>query len=172
MSDSTVLAAIVTGIASIIVALIAVLLARRKKPSDDGGSISNTKVTAGRDAFVVARDLHIQQTQERFISRTGGQVIIDVSKEVIEDEALRQKWSSFDARFLSDCVKDSPRGQAFDGVAFQAYKTPQNDALFSLGVKVYGACCKRIDDESNSDYVAFNKLAQIYLSARAALRQS
>ena len=172
MSDSAVLAAIVAAIASIIVALIAALVVRRKKPSDDGGSISNSKVTAGRDAFVVARDLHIQQMQEKFISKTGGQIIIAVSKEVIQDEALRQKWSSFDARFLSDCVKDTPRGEAFDGIAFQAYKTPQNDALFSVGVKVYSACCKRINDESNSDYVAFNKVAQIYLSARAMLRQS
>lgn len=170
-ASGTVIASVIAGVASIIVALITVLWTRGKKSGDGGVSISNTKITARDNAFIMAGDLHVQYLEERFISRNGGRLIIAVSKEVIPNEVLRQEWSSFDAKFLKECVKDTPRGEIFDGETFQAYRRPQNDEMFSLGVKVYTACCKRINDESDSDYAAFNRIAQIYLSARMVLRQ-
>ena len=170
-ANATVIAAIIAAVASIIVALTTALLLRKKKSAGEARSISDTKVTAGRDAVVATGDVHVQYLQERFISRAGGRLIIAVSQEVIPNEAPRQEWSSFDAKFLKECVQDTPRGEIFDGEAFQAYRKPENDQMFSLGVKVYTECCKRINDESDSDYVAFNRIAQIYLSARIALRQ-
>lgn len=165
-ATATVIAAIVAAVAAIVV-----MLVRQRRSGGHSRSISSTNVTAGGDAYVTAGDLHIQYLEERFISRSGGRLIVAVSKEVIQNEELRQKWSSFDAKFLQDCVKDTPRGEIFDGKAFLTYKTLKNDEMFSLGVKVYTACCNRINDESDSDYVAFNRIAQIYLSARMVLRQ-
>ena len=128
-ANATVIAAGIAGVASIIVALITVLRVRKKKPGDQGRSISNTNITAGGNAFVAAGDVHVQYLQERFISRTGGHLIIAVSKTVIPNEVLRQKWSSFDAKFLKECVQDTPRGEVFDSEAFQAYKTARGEPV-------------------------------------------
>jgi hypothetical protein len=173
--DNTVIVAIIGAIGVILAAAIPIWLKRRKKPDPANGSINMQigSVTSGGDTVIAGRDAIVIQQQileDRFISKKGGKLIIDVSREVIQDEALRLSWSSFDAKFLAKCIQDTPRGHAFDGEAFQVFRKPESDQMFSLGVKVYTACCKKIGDKSDPDYMAFNQIAQIYLSARMILR--
>ena len=173
--DTTIIVAIIGAGATIIAALIGLLIKRKQgarnkfPPRTQFGNI-----TAGRDAVVAGRDAVFVQQQfleERFISKQGARLVSEVSKSIISDEHLRFEWSSFDAKFLYHCIKDTPRGMVFDGEAFQAFRKPENDQMFGVGVEVYAECCKRIGNQSDKDYIAFNKIAQIYLSARMVLRQ-
>lgn len=172
--DTTVIVAIIGAIGVVAAAVLRILLKKRKGGDQPSTNVKIGKVQAGHDAIVAAGDAIVFQQQyleQRFMSRNGAKLVIDVSKDVIKDEGLRQAWSSFDAKFLYKCIKDTPRGMIFDGEAFQEFRKPENDKLFGLGVEVYTACCKVINDEKNEDYKAFNRIAQIYLSARMVLSQ-
>jgi len=169
---TTVIVAIIGAIGVVAAAVLPILLKKRKGEDQPSQRVKFGNVQAGHDAIVTAGDAIVFQQQyleQRFMSRKGAKLVIDISKDVITDEGLRQTWSSFDAKFLYKCIKDTPRGVIFDGEAFQEFRKPENDKLFELGVKVYTACCKVINDEKNEDYEAFNRIAQIYLSARMVL---
>ena len=175
--DNKIIVALIAAIGAILAAVIPILIKRHKSQNSKSisANINVGNVHSGGDSVIAGGDaLVIQQKvlEDRFISRKGGKLIIDVSREVISDEQLRQRWSSFDAKFLANCIKDTPRGIAFDGETFQEFRKSENDQMFSLGVLVYTACCKKVADKSNPDYVAFNKISQIYLSARMVLRDA
>lgn len=175
--DKTVVVAIIGGIAVVIAAVIAAIAGLLKKPNPEpkphpGVHISDVK--AGGDANIFTGDdaVFVQQQflEDKFMSKQGTRIVIQAEK-IIPDEKLRSSWSSFDVKFLSKCIKETPRGWAFDGEAFQAFRKPENDLMFGLGVRVYNESQRLIDDKTNSDYIAFNRLAQIYLEARFTLRQ-
>jgi hypothetical protein len=175
--DDTVIVAIIGAIGVILGAAIPIWIKHRKKPDPANGSIKMRvgSVTSGGDSIIAGRDAIVIQQQileDRFISKKGGKLIIETSREVIQDVELRLRWSSFDAKFLMKCIKDTPKGTVFDGEAFQEFRLPESDQMFSLGVKVYTACCRKISDKSAPDFMAFNRISQIYLNARMALRGS
>jgi hypothetical protein len=171
--DPAIIAAIIGLVGAIVVAIIAARWKKPNKPAERGEAVTVGNVNAGRDAIVAGRGAIVVQQQiheTRFISKDGAKLITQVSKEIIRDEQLRWRWSSFDVEVLGQCIKDTPRGITFDGAAFKAFKKPENDELFDLGVRIYLECCKRIGDQTNSDYNAFNKIAQIYVTASYLLR--
>jgi len=172
--DTTIIVAIIAAIGAIAAAVLPMLLKKRKEENQPSSTVQVGNVQAGHDVIVTSGDATVIQQQyleQRFMSHEGARLVIDVSKKVIRDEGLRQTWSSFDAKFLYKCIKDTPRGMVFDGEAIQEFRKTENNKLFGLGVEVYTACCKAINDENNEDYKAFNRIAQIYLSARMVLRQ-
>lgn len=172
--DSTVIAAIVAAIAAMAVALIGGLLKRKRDAQN--AQTSSTKfgnITAGRDAVVAGRDAILVQQQsvkERFFSRNGAQLVSQVAKDVIPDEQVRFRWSSFDVQFLDRCIKDSHRGWTFNGEASKEFQQLENDGLFALSVDVYTECCRRIGDRDDKDYKAFNRIADIYWNMRKVIR--
>lgn len=172
--DKTILVAIIGAVGAVFAAMIPILIKKRSRDKRASPSIKFGNVQAGRDAIVAAGNAMVLQQQfleQRFISSNGAKLVIEISKKVIPNEVLRREWSSFDAKFLYRCIKDTPRGMVFDGEAFQEFRKLENDKLFGLGVEVYTACCKAIGDEKSNDYMAFNRIAQIYLSARMVLHQ-
>ncbi len=172
--DSRIIVALIAAVATIAAALIAALVKRSGSGGKPSTSTGFSNISAGRDAVVAGGDAFVVQQvrEDRFISKDGGRLITQVSKEVITDEDLRQRWNSFDAKFLARCVKDTPRGMVFDSDAFQEFNTPEYDQMFSLGVQVYSQCCERLTDRQSADYAAFNRIAQLYLSARMAVRSA
>jgi hypothetical protein len=110
-----------------------------------------------------------EETEERLISAAGRKLVTQVSTAIIPNGNQRQEWSSFDVRFLYECIKDTPRGWAFAGDAAATFVKPEHDRLFGLGVRVYNECCKRVGKD-DSDYRVFNIIAKAYLSARLLLR--
>ena len=89
---------------------------------------------------------------ERFFSRKGSQLVLQVAKDLIPDELARFEWSSFDIRFLDRSIKDSHRGWIFNGEASKEFQQLENDGLFTLSVGVYTECCRRIGDKEDEDY--------------------
>jgi len=170
--DTTITVAVIGAVGAVVAAATALL---KSKPETQATQSSTNigNVSAGRDAIVAGRDAIIIQQQileERFISKQGAQLITKVSSEIIAEEATRRQWNSLDAKFLDQCVKDTPRGMVFDAEAFQRFRKPEYDLFFELSVKIYLACCKHVDDKSK-DYDAFNKIAQLYLAARISMRE-
>jgi hypothetical protein len=167
--ETDVKVAIIAGIATVAAAVF-----KRKPPSSEpkptisiGGNVSGAIVATG-DVHDVT--VYQQIVEDRIFSKDGSRLIIETSKEIITDESLRRRWSSFDAKFLHECIKNTPRGFALDGEAAKRFARPDADELMSLGVQVYRACFGKIADETNSDYQAFNRIAQVYLSLRIAAK--
>jgi len=172
--DSKIIIAIIGAASAVLVALIGYFATRNKSHSTKSQEvpkeeISFGNVNAGGDAVVAARDAILVKEPDRFISREGCKLVTDVSRSVIPDKRLRSRWSSFDAKFLDKCIRDTLRGWIFDGEAFQDFRREENDPMFSLGISVYTECCRRIGDEENKDYKAFNRIADFYWNARKIL---
>lgn len=171
--DSTVIAAIVAGIAAIAVAVIGLLKRKQDAQNAPTSSTKFGKIAAGRDAVVAGRDAILVQQQsakERFFSRKGSQLVSQVAKDLIPDEQAQFKWSSFDIRFLDRSIKDSHRGWIFNGEASKEFQRLENDGLFTLSVGVYTECCRRIGDKEDEDYKAFNRIADIYWNMRKVIK--
>lgn len=171
--STEIVVALIAASGVIAAAVLSVVLKRRSRSNEGESRGSVSGVHIGHDGVVSGRDtvvIHQEFSEARFISRAGSRLLIEVSKRVIPDENTRMGWSSFDAKFLHHCVKDTVRGFAFDGEAFQAFKRPENDHMFGLGVEVYAAACQSIGDRQSNDYLAMNKIAQIYLSARLVVK--
>lgn len=170
--DATITAAIIGAVGAVLAATVALMKRKKPEPQAPQHSTNISNVSAGRDAIVAGRDALVIQQQileERFISKQGARLISEVSRAIVSDESIRWEWSSLDAKILGQCVKDTPRGMIFDSEAFRPFRKPENDRFFDLSVQIYLACCKRVG-EADNDYAAFNKIAQIYLAARASMR--
>jgi hypothetical protein len=170
--DGTVIAAIIAAIAAVVAALIGAWKKKRDAKSTQLSSSKFGNVIAGRDAVVAGRDAILVQQQsvkERFLSRNGAQLVSQVAKDVIQDERVRFRWSSFDVQFLDKCIKDTVRGWVFDDKASKEFQQAENDGLLALSVAVYTECCRRIGDGDNEDYKAFNRIADIYWNMRKVL---
>lgn len=136
--STPIIVAVIVGVATVIAAIITTFARRKRRDADGAGKARIGNVKAGRDAVVVGGDAFLfreEVREDRFISKEGGKLVIEVSKSVISDDTLRRRWSSFDTKFLYRCIKDTPRGMTFDGEAFQEFRKPENDQLFGLGVQ-------------------------------------
>jgi len=169
--DTTVTAAVIGAIGAVVAATLALMKKSKSQtpPPPQPSTNIGGGIEAEGDVIGAGHDVIQRVLEDRFISKQGARLISEVSKTIISDESVRWEWSSLDAKILGHCVKDTPRGMIFDSEAFQPYRKPENDRFFDLSVQVYLACSKRVG-EKDKDYAAFNKLAQIYLTARVSMR--
>lgn len=167
--DSTTIGAIIGAVALLAATGLTIFFSRNKN-GDFKHHIGT--VSSGRDSYVASGSININKNIQgnRLISKECSALVTKISQKEITDEGLWLKWNAFDVKFTSKCVIDTHRGYAFDGDAFQAFKKAENDQFLGLSGVIYAKCCIEIGNEENEDYIACNKLAQIYTNARIALR--
>jgi len=159
--------ALIGASATVLVSLIVILVKRGKERQE---SLETQIRSLPPGGYLVIPPSGKPVTGEsRLMSEDGAKLILAVSKEVIADEVLRRRWTAFNAEFVMTCLKGSPFGMAFDGEVFEQYCRRENDEMFTLGVRVYEACCKHAG-KNNPDYRALNRIGKVYESAKALLR--
>jgi hypothetical protein len=161
--------ALIGGISAVIAAAVTALAVRGKKNAN-GTTVSTGNINAKGDTIVAGRDVTlVKDESDRFFSKNGREILKQATKTIIPDKHERFEWNAFDVIFTTKCIKDSHRGWIFDGKAFQEFREPANDENFHKGVNVYIECCNRVEDKSGKDHERFNKMAEIYWSARKIL---
>jgi hypothetical protein len=171
LSNPVIIAAIVTGAATVIAAIIALI--KRKPEPANSRNVSTGNISAGGPVVVGEHGtITITEYEEsRLISRDGAKFILEASRKIIPDEEARFEWSAFDVRFLLQCFKDSPRGWIFDGSAARPFLKTENDGVFYLGGCVYTEACD-IATPSDKDYRILAIINEAYVTARFLLRSA
>ncbi|MCL2328724.1 MAG: hypothetical protein FWC39_09490 [Bacteroidetes bacterium] len=167
--DTNVLIALIGGASAVIAAIITALVTRGKK-NTNGTTVRTGDIHTGGDTVIAGGNATlIKEENNRFFSKSGREILKQVTRAIIPDDCDRMDWNAFDLKFTTKCIKDSHRGWVFDGDAFQEFRKSSNDYNFFIGVNVYAECCKRMENKTESDYLAFNRMSQVYLNARKVL---
>jgi hypothetical protein len=175
--DTSIIAAIIGAVGVVTAAVVAHVMRRKKMHKEEkretapqNAAVVDNRIQAGGDVIVSGRDTHVTQpSNDRFMTKKSSRLVSKVADEIIKDRHIRFDWSSFDARFLDTCFRDTPRGWIFDGAASKKWLNWDNDQFFDLGVRIYNEVCNRLG-YSHADYKNLALVAETYVSARYLLR--
>lgn len=174
--EPTIIAAIIGAVGAVVAAILTRSFRKKTQrkepegPSRPNSTVVANGIHASGDVIISGRDTHIaQHNKDRFMSRESAQLVSRVADEIIRERRIRFGWSSFDARFLDSCFRDTPRGWIFDGAESKKFLKWENDRFFDFGVRVYNEVCKRLG-YSHADYTNLVIVEEAYVSARYLLR--
>jgi hypothetical protein len=104
------------------------------------------------------------------LSPQGSEMVEIPLQEAITEAAQQQQWRDFDTRFRQCCIKESKGNVAFDAEAFATVIRDSDALLIDKGVGIYNGCSKALAGMEGHDCRVLKCLAQIYLSAKMALK--
>lgn len=104
------------------------------------------------------------------LSPKGIEMLEIMLVEALPDKAQQQRWREFDSEFQRCCVTAPAGNVALDGEAFAAFAETAHEPLVQKGVAIYNGCVKALAGLEGHDCRVFKCLAQLYLSAKMALK--
>lgn len=117
-----------------------------------------------------------QQTADQKVASTlqlsprGVEMLEIMLQEHLPDTERQLRWREFDADFQRRCVTTAAGNVALDGEAFVAFTDADSEPLVQSGVAIYNGCVKALAGLEGHDCRVFRCLAQLYLSAKMALK--
>lgn len=104
------------------------------------------------------------------LSPKGEEMLKIVLQEILPEAVQQQLWQDFDTRFRQGCIKETNGNVALDNEAFATFADDSHGMLINRGVEIYNGCSKALAGLEGHDCRVLRCLAQIYLSAKMALK--